>query len=98
MVGELIRGCRCATSLCDLDLTFDLAVVTLTHKILSGLYRGHHKEFYYELYITNTALKVSRSLYCFTTSISHGVENYFPRLWGMGISNATFNYTLSMSQ
>ena len=25
-------------SLCDLDSTFDLAVVTLTFKILSGLY------------------------------------------------------------
>ena len=43
-----------------------------------------------ELYIANTALKVSRSLYCFTTSISRGVENYFPRLWGMGISDAIF--------
>ena len=41
-----------------------------------------------DLNITDTALKVSRSLYCFTTSISHGVENYFPRLWGMGISDA----------
>ena len=39
---------------------------------------------------TDTALKVSRSLYCFTTSISHGVENYFPRLWGTGISDAVF--------
>ena len=36
-------GCRCATSLCDLDLTFDLAVVTLTSKILSGLYLGNRK-------------------------------------------------------
>ena len=32
--------CRCATSWCDLDLTFDLAVVTLSLKILSGLYLG----------------------------------------------------------
>ena len=39
---------------------------------------------------TDTALKVSQSVYCFTTSISHGVENYFPRLWGMGISAAIF--------
>ena len=31
-------GCRCATSWSDLDLTLDLAVVTLTFKILSGLY------------------------------------------------------------
>ena len=40
-----------------------------------------------ELYITDTALKVSRSSYCFTTSISRG-DNYFPRLWGTGISDA----------
>ena len=39
---------------------------------------------------TDTALKVSQSLYCFTTSISHGVENYFPGLWGTGISDAIF--------
>ena len=38
MVGTLVRGCRCATSWCDLDLNFDVAVVTLTYKILSGLY------------------------------------------------------------
>ena len=31
-------GCRCATSWCELDLTFDFAVVTLNYKILSGLY------------------------------------------------------------
>ena len=43
---------------------------------------------YLELYISGTALKVSWSLYCFTTSLCHGVENYFPRLWGMGISDA----------
>ena len=43
-----------------------------------------------DLNITDTVLKVSRSLYCFTTSISHGVENYFPRLWGTGISDAIF--------
>ena len=34
MVGILVRGCRCATSWCDLD--FDLAVVTSSLKILSG--------------------------------------------------------------
>ena len=44
----------------------------------------HH----FDLNITDTALKVSRSLHWFTTSISHGVENYFPRLWGTGISDA----------
>ena len=41
MVGILVRGCRCATSWCDLDLTFDLAVVTLTFKIFSDLYLGN---------------------------------------------------------
>ena len=30
-------------SWCDLDLTFDLAVVTLTSKIMSGLYLGNRK-------------------------------------------------------
>ena len=43
-----------------------------------------------DLNITDTALKLSRCLYCFTTSISHGVENYFPRLWGTGIADAIF--------
>ena len=36
-------GCRCATSWCDLDLTFGLVVVTLSLKILSGLYLRKHK-------------------------------------------------------
>ena len=37
LVGTLGRGCRCAMSWCDLDLTFELAVVTLTYKIFSSL-------------------------------------------------------------
>ena len=44
---------------------------------------------YLDLYITDTALKVSRSLNCFTT-FSQGVEKYFPRLWGMAISDGIF--------
>ena len=43
MVGTLVRECRCAMSWSDLDLTFDLAVVTLSLKILSGLYPGNRK-------------------------------------------------------
>ena len=43
MVGTLVGVCRCATSWCDLDLNFDLAVVTLTYKILSGLYLRNSK-------------------------------------------------------
>ena len=35
--------CRCAMSWCDLDLTFDLAVITLTYKILYGLCLGNGK-------------------------------------------------------
>ena len=50
-------------------------------------------EHYLELYITDTAQKIPKSLYCFTcftTSIFHGVKNYFLRLWGTGISDAIF--------
>ena len=43
MVGTFVRGCRCAASWSDLDLTFDLAVVALTYKILSGLYLRNRK-------------------------------------------------------
>ena len=53
----------------------------------------HH----FDLNITDTALKVSKSLYCFTTSISHGVENCFPRLWGTGISDAIFRFSKEVS-
>ena len=31
-------------------------------------------------------------MYCFATSISHGVEKYFPRLWCTGISDAIFSF------
>ena len=50
------------------------------------------REHHLDLFVADTALKVSRSLYRFTTSISHGVKNYFPRLWGTGISDAIFNF------
>ena len=30
-------------SWCDLDLTFDLVIMTLTYKILSRLFLGFHK-------------------------------------------------------
>ena len=42
LVGTLVKGRRGA-SWCDLDLTFDLAGMTLTYKILSGLYLGNPK-------------------------------------------------------
>ena len=35
--------CRCVISWRNLDLTFDLAVVTLTYKILSWMYLGNCK-------------------------------------------------------
>ena len=43
MVGTLVKGCRCATLWCDFDLTFDPAILTLTYKILFGLYLGNRK-------------------------------------------------------
>ena len=43
LVGTLVRKYRGATSWSDLDLTFDVAVVTLKLKILSGSYLGNHK-------------------------------------------------------
>ena len=43
LVGTLVRGCSCATSQYDVDLTFYLAVVTLSLKVLSGLYLRNHK-------------------------------------------------------
>ena len=43
MVGALIRSCGHGTSWCDLDLTFDLALATLTYNVFSGLYLGNCK-------------------------------------------------------
>ena len=43
MIGILVRECMHATSRSDLDLTFDLALVTLIYKILSQLYLGNLK-------------------------------------------------------
>ena len=43
MAGILVRCSTCAMSWCDLDLTVDLVVVTLSLKILSGLYLGNRK-------------------------------------------------------
>ena len=45
--------------------------------------------------MSDTVLKVSQSLYCFTTFMYHGVENYFPRLWGTGISDAIFSLLIN---
>ena len=41
LVETLVGECRCAMSWCDLNLTFVLAVLTLSLKILSGLYLGN---------------------------------------------------------
>ena len=43
LVGTLVGGCRYVTSWCDLDLTFGLALVTLTYKISFRLYLSNHK-------------------------------------------------------
>ena len=46
LVRDIGWGCTmstswCTTSWCDLDLTLDLAVVTFTYNIVSGLYLGN---------------------------------------------------------
>ena len=33
---DIVWGCRCAALLCDIDLTFDISVVTLTFKSFLG--------------------------------------------------------------
>ena len=43
MIGTLLRGCRCARSWYDVDLTFDIVLVTMSFKILFGLFLGFHK-------------------------------------------------------
>ena len=82
MVGTLVRGCRCPMSWCDLDFTFDLAVVTLTYKILSGLYLGN-----FLLYFFINAVILLLNCLVLTLSL------HFPRLWGTGISDAIL-YTI----
>ena len=47
---------------------------------------------YLDLCIIDTAVKLSHCLYSFNTSISHCVENYFPWMWGVGISDVLFIY------
>ena len=46
---------------------------------------------------TDTALKVSHSVYCFTASISYGVENYLLRLWGTGISDHILYFKIEVA-
>ena len=48
---------------------------------------------YLDLYISDTALKVFRSLYCLLYVM---VLKLFPRLWGMGISLVLFFYVGSV--
>ena len=43
MVGTLLSGCMCDRPCCNLDLSFDLVIVTMSIKILSGLFLGLRK-------------------------------------------------------
>ena len=43
MVGTLLRGCMWDRSCCNLDLSFDLVIVTMSFKILSELFLGFRK-------------------------------------------------------
>ena len=36
LIETLVGGYRCVMSWCDLDLTFDIDIVTLTYKFCSG--------------------------------------------------------------
>ena len=38
MVGTLFRGCMCEKPCCNLDLSFDLVILTMSFKIFSGLF------------------------------------------------------------
>ena len=81
MVLKIISpGCGVRASL----MLFSLHTFSFFYMLFSLL------KHYLELYITDFALKVSRSLCCFTGHIFHGVENYIPRLWSTGISDAIF--------
>ena len=37
-IGALVGGCRCATSWCNLDLTFDLVIMTMSFKSCLGYF------------------------------------------------------------
>ena len=43
MVETLVREFRCASPQCHIDLTFDIAVVSLSLKILFRLFLGNRK-------------------------------------------------------
>ena len=43
MVGTLLRDCRCDRSCYSLNLSFDFVIVTMSFKILSGLFLGFSK-------------------------------------------------------
>ena len=61
-------------------------VLTLTFKILSGLYA----------YISETCLLRHSPDLCTLSLLSRGVENYFCELWGTGISDAIFYFCCEM--
>ena len=68
MVGTLVRGCKCAGSWCDLNLTFDLAVVTLSLKILSGLYLVNSckdfNQYFQDKFLARGTTRVMMMLFC----------------------------------
>ena len=84
------------TSWCDLFALSDCVHVPYLRHVSLSLHTFSFSyilfsllKHYLDLYGIDSVLKVSQSLYCITTSTCHGVEN-FPRLWGMGISDAIF--------
>ena len=65
MVGTLVRGYRCTMSWCDLDLTFDLALVTSSSKNLSGLClrNNNNSRIYLDILFEKKKKKKKKDLY-----------------------------------
>ena len=66
--GTFVRMCRCATSWSDPDLTFDLATVNLSLKILSKLYLGNRKvwKFFFFFFFLQAIYSVYTKMIIFT--------------------------------
>ena len=48
-----------------------------------------------DLYKVDTVYSESLLIFeLFHTCVPHGVKNYFPRLWGMDISDAIFQFSI----
>ena len=65
LVGIVVWWYECATSWCDLDLTFDLGIVTFSVKSLSGRTIGNSKM--YKIYNCQLAIDIRLGVKCATS-------------------------------